>query len=211
MAFLGFHFNLKTVGIVRGNELSIHSNPYLKQMNDWGMDLYFLDRDSYRKKVIPKELDFKNSVIIPEGGFSNIGVLGLEELITELKYQIKADYIVTAVGTGTTAIGICKFAKLKTVGILTLNNKAEIEKNCKEYELGNLLTINEHYIFGKYAKNADVLNEFCDTFFKKHGFKIEPTYTGRMFYGLFDLIKKNHFPKNSKLVAIHTGGIKLPH
>ena len=211
LAFVGFHFNLKTAGIIRGNELSKNSNPYLKQMADWGMDLYFLDRESYRKKIIPKELTSKNIMLIPEGGFSNIGVLGLKGLITELNNQIKANYIVTPVGTGTTAIGICKFSNIKTIGILTLNNKAEIENNCKEYDLENLLEINGNYIFGKYAKDADVLNEFCDTFFKKHSIMIEPTYTGRMFYGLYDLIENNYFPKNSKIVALHTGGIKLPH
>lgn len=187
------------------------SNPYLRQMADWGMDLYFIDRESYRVKIIPKELATENTIVIPEGGFSNLGVLGLERLITELKKQIKADYIVTAVGTGTTAIGICKFSKIKTIGILTLNNLAEIQNNCQEYDLANLLEINENYIFGKYAKDSDVLNKFCDSFYKKHKILIESTYTGRMFYGLYDLIKNNYFPKNSKLVALHTGGIKLPH
>ena len=208
---MGFHFNFKTVGIIRGDELSMNSNPYLRQMADWGMDLYFIDRESYRVKIIPKELATKNTIVIPEGGFSNIGVLGLKSLITELKKQIKANYIVTAVGTGTTAIGISKFSKIKTIGILTLNNLAEIENNCQEYDLENLLEINENYIFGKYAKDTEVLNEFCDSFYKKHKILIEPTYTGRMFYGLYDLIKNNYFPKNSKLVALHTGGIKLPH
>lgn len=211
LAFVGFHFNLKTAGIIRGDELSINSNPYLKQMAEWGMCLYFLDRESYKNKIIPKELATKNAIVIPEGGFSNIGVLGLEGLFTELKKQIKADYIVTAVGTGTTAIGICKFSKIKTIGILTLNNLKEIKNNCQEYDLENLLEINENYIFGKYAKDSDVLNEFCDSFYKKHKMLIEPTYTGRMFYGLYDLIENNYFPKNSKLVALHTGGIKLTH
>jgi 1-aminocyclopropane-1-carboxylate deaminase len=211
LAYIGHYLKIHTIGIVRGNELSKNSNPFLKQMSTWGMDLYFSDRESYRKKIIPTELKSKDDLIIPEGGFSNIAVLGLESLITELKSQIKANFIVTAVGTGTTAIGICKFSKIKTIGILTLNNLSEIENNCQEFELKNLLEINSNYIFGKYAKDSDVLNEFCDTFYQKHGIMIEPTYTGRMFYGLYDLIENNHFQKNSKIVALHTGGIKLPH
>jgi len=209
LAYVGNQFNIKTVGIIRGNELSTNSNPYLKQMSDWGMKLYFQDRESYRKKIIPLEIDTENAIIIPEGGFSKIGVLGLESLISELKNQLNTDFIVTAVGTGTTAIGICQYAKIKTIGILTLNNLTEIENNSQGFDLENLLEINSNYIFGKYAKDSQILNEFCDTFYKKHQILIEPTYTGRMFYGLYDLIRNNYFSKNSKLIALHTGGIKL--
>ena len=211
LSYVGNQFNIKTIGIIRGNELSINSNSYLKQMSEWGMDLHFLNRESYRKKIIPEEIEIENVIVIPEGGFSKIGVLGLEGLENELNEQIQADYIITAVGTGTTAIGISKFLKIKTIGILTLNNLTEIEHNCQEFDLGNFLEIKTNYIFGKYAKDSQVLNEFCDTFNKKHQILIEPTYTGRMFYGLYDLIRNNYFPKNSKLIALHTGGIKLPH
>jgi len=211
LAFIGFQFNIKTVGIVRGNELTKNSNPYLKQISDWGMRLYFQERESYRKKIIPLEIETKNAIIIPEGGFSKVGVMGLESLILELKNQINPDFIVTAVGTGTTAIGICQYAKIKTIGILTLNNLTEIEKNSQGYDLEYLLAINSNYIFGKYANDSKALNDFCENFYKKHKILIEPTYTGRMFYGLCDLIKSNHFPKNSKIIALHSGGIKLSH
>jgi phosphoribosylformylglycinamidine (FGAM) synthase-like amidotransferase family enzyme len=211
LAYVGNQFHIKTVGIIRGNELSINSNPYLKQMSDWGMKLYFQDRESYRKKIIPLEIETENTIIIPEGGFSKIGVLGLESLIAELKNQINADFIVTAVGTGTTAIGICQYAKIKTIGILTLNNLTEIENNAQGFDIENLLEVNTNYIFGKYAKDSKTLNEFCENFYMKHKILIEPTYTGRMFYGLYDLIKGNHFPQNSKIIALHSGGIKLSH
>ena len=211
LAYVGNQFNIKTAGIIRGNELSINSNSYLKQMSEWGMDLHFLNRESYRKKIIPEEIETENVIVIPEGGFSKVGVLGLESLISELKNQINADFIVTAVGTGTTAIGICKYAKIKTIGILTLNNLTEIKNNSQGFDLENLLEINSNYIFGKYAKDSKTLNDFCENFYKKHNILIEPTYTGRMFYGLYNLIRSNYFPSNSKLIALHSGGIKLTH
>jgi len=208
LAFIGFHFNIKTVGIVRGNELTINSNPYLKQISDWGMKLYFQDRESYRKKTIPLEIETENVIIIPEGGFSQVGVLGLESLISELKNQINPDFIITAVGTGTTAIGICQYAKLKTIGILTLNNLAEIQRHENEFNItGNIWL--EDYIMGKYAKESDIINNFCATFENAHQVQIEPIYTGKMFYGLYDLIQKKHFPRGSKILALHSGGIKL--
>jgi len=211
LAFIGKQLNIKTVGLIRGNELSKDSNPFLNQISEWGMKLYFLDRETYRKKEIPDEIALENVLMIPEGGYSKIGVKGIASLLSELNDQMKADYIVTAIGTGTTAIGICQYAKIKTLGILTLNNKKEIENNCREFELQNLLEINGDYIFGKYAKDSTVLSDFCEAFRKKHGFPIEPTYTGRMFYGLYDLINQNYFPHNAKIIALHTGGIKLSH
>ena len=209
LAFLGQQLNINTIGLIRGNELSKNSNPFLKQISEWGMKLYFLDRENYRKKVIPKEIALENVLIIPEGGFSELGVIGVECLINEMNEQIKAEYIITAVGTGTTAIGLSQYSKMKTIGILTLNNKNEIESNFKQLGIKKYLAINENYVFGKYAKESNVLTEFCKSFHTKHGIMIEPIYTGRMFYGLCDLIRQNYFPENSKIIALHTGGVKL--
>lgn len=206
---MGQQLNINTIGLIRGNELSKNSNPFLKQISEWGMKLYFLDRENYRKKVIPKEIALENVLIIPEGGFSELGVIGVECLINEMNEQIKAEYIITAVGTGTTAIGLSQYSKMKTIGILTLNNKNEIESNFKQLGIEKYLAINENYIFGKYAKESNVLTEFCKSFHTKHGIMIEPIYTGRMFYGLCDLIRQNYFPENSKIIALHTGGVKL--
>ena len=211
LAFIGKQLNIKTIGLIRGNELSKDSNPFLDQISKWGMKLCFLDRETYRKKEIPKEIEVENSLVIPEGGYSKIGVNGIESLIVELNKQVNADFIVTAVGTGTTAIGICQYSPIKTLGILTLNNRKEVEDNLKEFDQNNLLEINENYIFGKYAKDSKILNHFCEYFHKKHGIMIEPTYTGRMFYGLYDLINNQYFPENTKIIALHTGGIKLSH
>jgi 1-aminocyclopropane-1-carboxylate deaminase/D-cysteine desulfhydrase-like pyridoxal-dependent ACC family enzyme len=63
---------------------------------------------------------------------------------------------------------------------------------------------------GKYAKNDAAINQFCKTFKQDHNIEIEPIYTGRMFYGLYDLIKSNYFEKGSLIMTLHTGGIKLP-
>jgi len=117
--------------------------------------------------------------------------------------------LICPLGTGATYLGLCQSLQdVKIIGILTLNNKAEIE--CNSQELGiPIQTINDQYVFGKYAKQANVLDSFCEQFHQKHQIKIEPIYTGRMFYGLYDLLKKTYFESGSTLVALHTGGIKL--
>ncbi|MCK5001867.1 MAG: 1-aminocyclopropane-1-carboxylate deaminase/D-cysteine desulfhydrase, partial [Gammaproteobacteria bacterium] len=49
---------------------------------------------------------------------------------------------------------------------------------------------------------------FIEQFKKDFDIPLDGVYTGKMFYGLFDLIKKGFFPKGSRIVAIHTGGLQ---
>jgi len=149
----------------------------------------------------PIPAGFEQYQVIAEGGFGHLAIQGMEELVRELP---EIDLIYTAIGTGATAIGIANYTKKPVVGILTLNNRAEIE----EHSLPANLTIEEAYVFGKYAKQNNDLDQFCADFYAKHQIAIEPTYTGRMFYALIEHIKNGHIASNTKLVAIHTGGIK---
>jgi len=205
LAYVGNQFNIKTIGIVRGEELTIESNPYLKQMNQWGMKLLFINRSQYKAKTHPYK---QECIEIPEGGYSDIGISGIKYLAEEIK-NLHPTHIITAVGTGTTALGLSTYLKKPIIGILTLNNLAEILSHEVEHNLsGNQWETN--YIMGKYAKNDAAINQFCKTFKQDHNIEIEPIYTGRMFYGLYDLIKSNYFEKGSQIMTLHTGGIKLP-
>ena len=37
---------------------------------------------------------------------------------------------------------------------------------------------------------------------------LDPVYTGKMLFGIFDMIEKGKFVKGSKILAIHTGGLQ---
>jgi 1-aminocyclopropane-1-carboxylate deaminase len=199
---------IKSIGIVRGDELNPNSNPNLKQMKAWAMDLHFISRSNYQAKQIPEAVPQANSLIIAEGGFGNKAIVGIAELSKEIESFKSLDYLICPIGTGATYLGLCQSLQgVKIIGILTLNNKAEIEGNSQELGIP-IQTINDQYVFGKYAKQANVLDTFCEQFHQKHQIKIEPIYTGRMFYGLYDLISKDFFKPGSQIVALHTGGIK---
>jgi 1-aminocyclopropane-1-carboxylate deaminase len=202
LAFVGHSLAIPTVGIVRGEELHVTSNPYLKQMNEWGMKLHFVTRSLYRDKEIPSEYD--NYLCIPEGGYGSLAIDGMDDLVHELP---SCDAIFCAMGTGVTAIGIARTTSVPVTGILTLNNQAEIEDHLLDFPAANL-KIDDNYIFGKYAKSNSDLDLFCKEFNEKHRITIEPIYTGRLFYALTTHIKNGHIAPNSKLVAIHTGGVK---
>jgi 1-aminocyclopropane-1-carboxylate deaminase len=64
------------------------------------------------------------------------------------------------------------------------------------------------YHFGGYAKvNAELIS-FINNFKKETKIQLDPIYTGKLFYGLLDLISKNYFKKGTRILAIHTGGLQ---
>ena len=204
LAYVGNQLKIQTIGIVRGDELTYTSNPYLTQMHEWGMKLYFVNRKQYKLKNSPLN---EKVLLIPEGGYGELGINGIKQLVNEIT-PLDPTHIITAVGTGTTALGIRKFWDKPIYGILTLNNLAEIQRHENEFNITGNIWLDD-YIMGKYAKESNIINNFCATFENDHQVQIEPIYTGKMFYGLYDLIQKSHFPRGSKILALHSGGIKL--
>jgi 1-aminocyclopropane-1-carboxylate deaminase/D-cysteine desulfhydrase-like pyridoxal-dependent ACC family enzyme len=64
------------------------------------------------------------------------------------------------------------------------------------------------YHFGGYAKNKPALAEFMADFETEQEIPIEWIYTGKMFFGLLDLVKKDYFKPNTRIIALHTGGLR---
>ncbi len=213
-AAAGKELSIKTIGIIRGEELSgkIAENPTLSFAKKCGMELYFISRADYRKKSEPDfitELKKRHGsfYLVPEGGTNKLAVKGCEEILT--KSDIAYDYICTAVGTGGTIAGLIESSKPHQIilGFSALKGtfqKSEIEKytSNKNYQL-----IDE-YCFGGYAKIDVKLIRFINEFKDKTGVQLDPVYTGKMFFGIMDLIEKNYFKENSSILAIHTGGLQ---
>jgi 1-aminocyclopropane-1-carboxylate deaminase len=207
LAFVANKFGLLSTGIIRGEELTAESNTFLRQIKNWGMDLKFITRTDYKQKNIPDDINLQNSCIIAEGGFGEIAARSVATIMNETN---ESDYqhIFCPVGTGATYLGLCDASQMSEIhGILTLNNLEEIKSNSISLKIP-IQKLYTDYIFGKYANRPEELNHFCDRFEEKHKIKIEPIYTGKMFYGLYDLIQKDSFEPNSNILAIHTGGIK---
>ena len=113
-AALGKEFQLKTLGLIRGEELREKwlGNPTLKLAHQNGMDFRFLTREEYRHKdSLNQKLqkEFPGSLIIPEGGTNELAVEGIQLMLNEETKSF--DYLCTAVGTGGTIAGISKFAE----------------------------------------------------------------------------------------------------
>jgi 1-aminocyclopropane-1-carboxylate deaminase len=80
--------------------------------------------------------------------------------------------------------------------------RTEIEKYT-----GQTFEMHLDYSFGGYAKTTPDLLSFIQNFCRSTGILIEPVYTGKMFFAMYDLIKKNSFCPGSKILAIHSGGL----
>ncbi len=211
-----FHF--KVIGIIRGEEPVVKSAT-LEFAASQGMELCYMDRETYRQKDDPMNIESLRVQIgdfyyIPEGGTNVHAVEGAEEIIEEL--NVPFDYVCTPCGTGGTLAGLVAglrgekqalgFSSLKGDDTLTANVN-QLVKAYTGVEFSNF-SINFDYHFGGYAKVKPELIQFIKEFKQKHDIQLEPVYTAKMFYGLFDLIKQNYFPKGSSIVALHTGGLQ---
>ena len=217
-AAAGIKYGFRTIGIIRGEE-HLPLNPTLESAQANGMIIEYLDRKSYRNKYDKDLIDrLKNKYgdfyLIPEGGSNNLAIKGCAEIIPSINSSF--DFICSACGTGGTCAGlilglnsrsfVLGFSVLKGGEFLYQNIRSLLSQYQKE-NLNNWL-INLDYHFGGYAKINSELIKFCKDFEEQHTIPIEPIYTGKMFYGIFDLIKNNYFPEHSKIIAIHTGGLQ---
>lgn len=205
---------LKTIGVIRGEELTgkIKDNPTLKYAQDCGMDFKFISRAAFRTKEAPSFIEqLKNEYgdfyLIPEGGTNALAIKGCEEILTKADEHF--DYLCASVGTGGTLAGLINSSKpsQQVLGFSALKGdflKQDISKFAKQK---NWQLINAYH-FGGYAKINTELITFINQFKNLHQVALDPVYTGKMMYGIFDMIHKGYFKSDSKILAIHTGGLQ---
>jgi len=219
VAVAGKMAGLKTIGVIRGEELAkdldktIATNATLREAHANGMVFHFVTREAYRNKTAPSfmeslELKFGDFYLIPEGGTNKLAVKGCEEMLT--KEEADFDYICVAVGTGGTISGLINAAKntQKVLGFPALKGdflRKEIAPFINRKDTWDLI---RDYHFGGYAKYDLELIEFINQFKEDTNIQLDPIYTGKMLFGIVDLIKKNYFSEHTRVLAIHTGGIQ---
>ncbi|MEO6869131.1 MAG: pyridoxal-phosphate dependent enzyme [Ginsengibacter sp.] len=205
---------LMSIGIVRGEEAK-NLSPTLQFCLQHGMKLIFLERKLYKhisKKdsiEIPELEELKDFIIIPEGGYSIEGSSGAES-ITSFFDQNSYSHICVPVGTATTLSGIVNtISSAKVLGFTALKGLNDI--NERMLFLGTKETnweIISAYHFGGYAKYDKNLTNFMSEFYLKHHVPLDFVYTGKMMFGVYDLIKKEFFENGSRILCMHTGGLQ---
>tara|TARA_R110001592_G_scaffold59913_4_gene182100 strand:- start:6105 stop:7043 length:939 start_codon:yes stop_codon:yes gene_type:complete len=209
----------KTFAIIRGEELGLNltktleENATLRKAHESGMKFHFVSREIYRQKssfgfIEKMKNKWGDFYLIPEGGTNIFGVEGCKEILTadDKKFNI----ICCAVGTGGTVSGLINGSRRnqKIIGFPALKGNF-LSEEIKKYTTNNSKwRLQKDYTFGGYAKYTDELISFINTFKKDTGILLDPVYTGKMVFGILDLVKKDFFDENTKILAIHTGGIQ---
>ncbi|UOQ54511.1 1-aminocyclopropane-1-carboxylate deaminase/D-cysteine desulfhydrase [Hymenobacter cellulosivorans] len=210
----------RTIGLIRGEEI-LPLNPTLARATADGMQLRYLDRETYRRKHEPAVLagllaQTGPAYVLPEGGTNALALPGCAELITELTAQTSFDYIGVACGTGGTLAGLLTglAGQRAALGVAALKNGGFLQADINAltqaaagvtYDNYQLLT---DYHFGGYAHFSAELLTFIHNFQVRHGVLLDPIYTGKLLYALLDQIQQSCFPVGSTVVAVHTGGLQ---
>ncbi|WP_146900415.1 1-aminocyclopropane-1-carboxylate deaminase/D-cysteine desulfhydrase [Adhaeribacter aerolatus] len=218
VAAAGREFNFRTIGYIRG-EAHLTLNPTLTFATNCGMQLHYLDREAYRLKNTPFFLEklrheYPEAYLLPEGGTNLLALKGCAEIVPDI--TVAYDYLLCAAGTGGTLAGIIAglAGEKQVIGFPALKGGAFLKEDIvhlvthytgQTYDNWELQT---QYHFGGYAKIKPELVAFIQYFRQQHQVPIEPIYTGKMLYGLYDLIRNDYFKPNTAIVAIHTGGLQ---
>ena len=201
----------KSIGIIRGERCAF-LNPTLKLAEEHGMQLHYVSRKEYQSKQTSKFLSvlknkFGDFYLIPEGGSNKFALKGTSEIITKNDSQ---DYICCSVGTGTTLAGIINSSSFKQniIGFPAIKGFTELEKEIQSITTKSNWQLNNNFCFGGYAKTNPLLINFINTFNENQLIPLDAIYTGKMMFGILELISKDYFPKGSSILAVHTGGLQ---
>lgn len=215
VAGAGAEFGFKTIGVIRGEELAskVNENPTLLKAKELGMDFYFVSRSVYQEKesesfVIELKDRFGDFYLIPEGGTNKFAIKGCKEILTEEDKQVFS-HVACAVGTGGTFSGLINSSnqKQQLIGFSSLKGVflSDVIRNFAEKT--NWI-INDDYHFGGYGKVTDELIHFLNNFYNQTAIPLDPVYTGKMVFGILEMIKNGYFDPKSKILIIHTGGLQ---
>ena len=203
-----------SIGIIRGEELkeTWRQNTTLLKAHEDGMVFKFVSRDEYRKKEESGFLDdlrkeFGDFYLVPEGGTNKLAIKGCTEILGSGDEQF--DFICTSVGTGGTVAGLINssFSHQKVLGFSSLKGDF-LKDDIKKIANNNRWEVISEYHFGGYAKISQELIHFINDFKVQTDIPLDPIYTGKMMFGLLDMVKHDTFAKGTKILAIHTGGLQ---
>lgn len=217
-AAAGKYFGFNTIGIIRG-EAHERLNPTLQFARDCGMQLEYVDRQTYRNKNSNEFINelhqrYGDFYLLPEGGSNQLALKGCAEIVDDI--NVPFDVIATACGTGATLAGIITALSpiQQAIGFAVLKGADFLD-----HEVATMLVnsghgsahnwhIEKNYHFGGYARSTAELFTFIRQFKSDFDIELDAVYTGKMFYGLFDLISNSRFARGTRIIAVHTGGLQ---
>lgn len=168
--------------------------------------------------------------IIPSGGSNSTGLMGYVQAMEELSQQCKGegltpDVVCCAVGSGGTYAGIVLGAELHNfkadlLGVLVCDTidvfTEKVNHDIAEAVMRFCLSVNsgswplhmvDGYIASGYARTNSEQLRFMRHVAQSEGLILDPVYTNKAFFGLFNEIRSGSIKSGSNVIFIHTGGI----
>ena len=217
LAYTGQLLGLSTLGLIRG-ECPDPLNPTLHDLQAWGMQLRFISRTDYRQLRQYHHHDAlpnlpNGGYWLPEGGASRLALKGVAEIIDEI--DMDYDYLVVGCGTGTTLAGLIAAAPSETsvLGIAALKGAAFLAEEVKNlmpdhcpYSVNWEILLDYHH--GGFAKTSAPLLALIQDMQLRHQLPLEPIYTAKTLYAIYDLLRRGFFKSGQRILMIHTGGLQ---
>lgn len=201
----------------------------------FGVEFVYCDISNV-KKTIDEQIKLKTKMgykpyFIQGGGHGNWGTQAYIDAFNDIiKFEkennMKFDYIFHASGTGTTQAGLIigksiNKSEAKIIGISIARKlprgKEIIIESIKDYVNSKKLDYNitqqdigfiDKYICDGYGKYDIKIKETIIDVLKNEGIPLDPTYTGKAFYGMKQYIKENKI-EGKNILFIHTGGTPI--
>lgn len=186
-----------------------------------------LVHDTIEKQLRELENNGHHPFFIEGGGHGNIGTEAYVRCYQEIRVQeeelgIHFDYIFFASGTGTTHAGlVCgqilngDERRIIGISIARKNPKGRdvvidsvrtyLSEQATEKEIQEKTIFIDDYTTG-YGKSEIQVQETIDIVLKRYGIPLDPTYTGKAFWGMTECLKD---VTGKNILFIHTGGTPL--
>ncbi|MCC6599286.1 MAG: 1-aminocyclopropane-1-carboxylate deaminase/D-cysteine desulfhydrase [Crocinitomicaceae bacterium] len=217
--------DIQSIGIIRGAE-PMHWSETLKYAKSCGMQLVFISKTAYSEKETEDfrawlHEEYGSFTLIPEGGADFFGVSGCIEIL-QPDDLTKYDIICCACGSGATAAGlligsgeeqeVVAFSAMKGGSFLKNEILKQVNKVFMNLEVtagfDKKIRVVTDYHFGGFGKWNKELLDFMKDFQERYGIPLDQVYTGKMMYGLVDMIEKEKIDVNKRILVIHTGGLQ---
>ena len=231
VATAGKVFNIRTVGIVRGEDIDIQ-NATLRVVSELGMTLIPMPKTRYDAIKEQAEIfmgdEFSQCYFLPEGGSTAEAVMACAAIPVEILAQLQHDhpeldfkplYICAPAGTGCTAAGVVAGlnASSSQVLIFPVSSHDFEESTILRFlsdthrsgdGVANKFKIVYEYTFGGFAKLHPPVMAFVRSFYQETNILLDPVYTAKMLFGIYQMLDQGAFQPGSTVVMLHTGGIQ---
>lgn len=226
-------YGFKAIGVIRG-ERPKQLSPTLKDAEAWGMKLHFVSRTAYRERSsleLSEDLKkhYGDFFEIPEGGANSYGIKGTKVLGSAIYQQVKSDYtsVCLACGTASTLAGIaaglneradanCQSGTVLGFSVLkesgggegSLGHQIIRHQQAINKETPNWCLISGFHGGGYGKKLPAEMLRFMLEFERESNLQLDPVYTVKMCWGVKQLLAQNYWPRGSRLILVHTGGLQ---